>query len=295
MKFLKARTFRSPGLVFKCFVFLFFSLFINTFIESQQILFNIGDNILDYLNRNPTQYLNYGDFFANTPDGRIDFLKYKVETSEADTKFLVQGSTVFGVMQYENNATALLYDITGDGVLDVRLDFLFMPFWVLSESSLTNISGNNNLLQFLNNGQRMFNGNDNPNANGGMTAYITMLSSRIDVSTENRDLFFGMLEYYSFAQYPALALMLISELAIRYEERFGSTHPLLLLHTAESLINLGNIEYAVIFINDLLSVSPDFVPAKVYSWQLERDPAIKQRKYTELKTNHPNHWIVRQI
>jgi hypothetical protein len=289
------RTLKTPVWVLRCLGFLFFSLFITTFIESQQILFDIGDNIVDYLKRNPASFIINGSNFVNTPDGRVDYLTYKAETSDIDTKFLVQYSTLFGVMQYENDAISLLYDITGDGNLDVRLDFLIIPFWVMSESSFTNISSNNNLQQFLDNGQKMFNGNDNPYTNGAITAYITMFTSRYSVSTDNRDLFFGMLEYYSFAEYPALALMLISELAIRYEERFGSTHPLLLLHTAESLINLGNSEYALIFINDLLSISPDFIPAKVYSWQLERDPAIKQRKYTELKANHPNHWIVRQI
>jgi hypothetical protein len=274
---------------------LFFGLFINSFIESQQIIFNVGDNIIDYLSRNPTQYLTYGTSVLNIPDGRVDFLKYKAETTEIDTKFLVQGSTVYGVMQYVNNETVLLYDVTGDGILDVHHNLLIIPFWVISESEHTNISGNNNVLQFMDNGLRMFNGNDNPSANGVINTYLTDIASRISASTNNRDLFLGLLEYYIYTDNPALAVMLISELGIRYEARFGTFHPLILLHTAESLINLGENETALIFINDLLSTNPDFIPAKVYSWQLERDPTIKQRKYAELKTNHPNHWIVRQI
>jgi len=275
--------------------FLSMCFFIGGITYSQQILFHIGDNIMDYLNKNPPQYLTQGTFLYNIPDGGVDFLKYKAETSEIDTKFLVQGSSVFGVMQYENNTTMLLYDITGNGILDVNHDSLLIPFWVLSKSSHTKISGNNNMLRFLDNGLKMFNGDDNPYTNDAMRKYVVDFSSLINTSTDNRDLFYGMLEYYRLAQYPELALMIISELGMRYLERFGNIHPLISLHIAESLINLGDNELADEFINDILSTNPDFIPAKVYSWQLEEDPIIKQRKYNDLKTNHRNHWIVRQI
>jgi len=141
----------------------------------------------------------------------------------------------------------------------------------------------------------MFNDDVNPYTSGTINKYITYFSTHIDISNNNRDLFFGMLEYYIFAEYPALALMVSSELGIRYEERFDTIHPLVLLHTAESLINLGYYDYAIVFIDDILSTNPDFIPAKVYSWQLEDNPTVQQRKYNELKISHPNHWIVKEI
>jgi len=279
---------------FKYF-FLCICFFIGGIIYSQQVIFHVGDNIMEYISKNPPQYLTQGNFLYNIPDGRVDFLKYKVETTDIDTKFLIQGSTVFGVIQYENNATKLLYDITGDGILDVSHDSLLIPFWVLSESAQTKMSRNNNVLRVLDNGLKMFNGNDGPYANDAMRKYMTEFSSLINISTDNRDLFYGMLEYYRLAQYPALALIIISELGIRYNERFGNIHPLISLHIAESLINFGNNEVAVGFIDEILSANPNFVPAKVYSWQLERNTTIKQRKYNELKTNYRNHWMVKQI
>jgi hypothetical protein len=234
-----------------------------------------------------------GTFLLNSPDGRVDFLKYKAETTEVDTKYLVQGSTVFGVMQYENNASGILYDINGDGILDVRHDSLFLPFWGLSESTYTKISKNNNLLQFMDYGFKMFNDDAGPAA--AVNKFLSDLSAHIDISINNRDLFYGMLEYYNFVDDPVLALMLISELGIRCEERFGTVHPLIFLHMAESLINLSNYDLAIKFIDEILSTNPNFVPAKVYSWQLEKNPTVKQRKYNELKASHPNHWIVKGI
>ena len=286
---------KTPSRVFKVFLVFFFALFINGIIFPQQILFKVNDNIIDYLKNNPPQYLTYGSFFINSPDGRIDFLKYKAETTDIDTKFLVQGSTVFGVMQCENNTTSLLYDITGDGIIDVIHDSLFLPFWVLSQSQYTNISASNNLMEFFDNGMRMFNDDASPYTLGVNNRYLSELFSNMDISINNRDLFYGMFQYYSFVRYPALALLTISELGIRYERRFGNIHPLIYLHIAESLINMNLNEYAIVYINEILLIHPDFVPAKVYSWQLEENPAIKQRKYNELKRNHPNHWIVRQI
>jgi hypothetical protein len=271
------------------------NIFISGFVYSQQIIFTVGDNITNYVKNNPPQYLTQGEFLYNIPDGRFDFLKYKVETSEIDTIFLVQDSNVFGVIQHENNTTIVLYDITGDGILDISHDSLLIPFWILSKSAHTKITDKNNLLRFLDNGLKIFNGNDNPHANNAMRNHIVDFSQNINISIENRDLIYGMLEYYRLAQYPSLALMIISELGIRYAERFGSIHPLINLHVAESLINMGYGEVALGFINEILSENPDFVPAKVYSWQLETDPVIKQRKYNELKTNYPRHWIVRQI
>jgi hypothetical protein len=291
----RRRFFINSDRTFKGVFIFIFGVLINSFTFSQQIIFNIGDNIIDYLSKNPAQYLTYGTFIIDYPDGRVDFLKYKAETSEIDTKFLIQGSTVFGVMQYKNKITTLLYDITGDGILDVSHDALILPFWVLSESTYTNISNSNNLSQHMTNGFNIFNSDIGPNAPDGLRNYLIDLSSYMGTSNNNRDLFYGLMQYYIYTQSPSLALMLISELGIRYEKRFGNMHPLILLHTAESLIQLGNREAALIFINDLLSTNPNFIPAKVYSWQLETDPVIKQRKYNELKTNHPNHWIVKQI
>jgi len=286
---------KKTGWIYRgLFVFLF-GLLINTAIFSQQILFKLGDNIIDYLNNNPPQYLTIGTFVINSPDGRADFLKYKAETTVIDTKFLVQDSTIFGVMQHENDTTSILYDITGDGILDVVFDDLIIPFWVLTDSQYTKISQNNNLRQFLDNGYNVFNSDAGPYSPGTGDSFVSSLFSQFDVSVDNRDLIFGLMQYYTYTNSPELAVMIIYSFGINYENRFGSAHPLIHLHFAESLINLGNFELALTTINHILSTNPDFVPAKVYSWQLEKNPTVKQRKYVELKTNHPNHWIVKQI
>ena len=267
----------------------------NVSVYSQQLLFKVGDNIIDYLNQNPTQYLTQGTLLMDSPDGQVDFLKYKANTIETDTKYLVQGSNVFGVMQNDNISTYFLYDINGDGILDCEHDFLFLPFWVLSESGYTKTVVDNNLLEYLDNGYKMFNGKENPYSSGSMRKYLTDFASNTGIANYNRDLFYAILEYYSFAQYPELALMILFEFETRYKERFGSSHPVIILHIIESMINNGYRENAADFIKEYESKYFDFIPLKVYSWQLEKNPLIKQQKYEKLKQEHPEHWIVLQI
>jgi len=180
----------------------------------------------------------------------------------------------------------------GDGVLDIYSDLLFLPAWVLSKSSYTKISKNNNLKQIFDIGFNGFNSDDPRTA---IEIYVESCFSNISISTENRDIFLALVQYTSYTNYPDLALVIISWVETQYLERFGVTHPFILLYKAESMINLGQHEQAMEIIKQLLLISPNFIPAKVYSWRLEKDLTIKQEKYEELKTMYPNHWIVRQI
>ena len=42
--------------------------------------------------------------------------------------------------------------------------------------------------------------------------------------------------------------------------------------------------------DNIVDLYPDFVPFKVYSWQLEKDKKVKGLKYKNLKNKYPNHW-----
>jgi hypothetical protein len=287
---------KNQSLFFRCFFILFFSIFTNGLIFSQQKIFQVGDNVLNHLNRNPPQFRVPGQKILKTPDGSVDLLKYQVEILDTDIIFLAQGSTVFGVVQRENNNTRNIYDINGDGILDVEHDDLFIPPWVLSKSQYTKISKNNKLPLLLDNIYEMFNNNISPYETTDFEEkYLTnFFSAIIDTSVDNRDLYYAMFQYYLLNDRPFLALLIISDLARRYHERFGTIHLLIKLFTAETLINLGDTKNAMMFINEILSTSPDYVPAKVYRWQLESNPTVRQRMYNELKKNFPNHWMVRQ-
>jgi hypothetical protein len=279
----------------KRIVVLFIEIQICSLLFSQQILFNVGDNVLDYLSKNPTNYLVPGQKLFDIPEGRIDFRKYKNITVDEDTKFLTHGLSLLGVMQNDKGVTIFLYDLNGDGILDNIHDNLIIPPWVLSKSPYTQKTNNNNLKDYLDKGLSMFNGDDNPYATGLVNNYLAQFFQNIGPSYENRDLFYAFFLYYYLAAHPDIAYNIICQIEIDYKERFDSVHPIIILHKAETLINMQEYQLANELIKNLLEIEPDFIPAKVYSWQLEIIPAIRQYKYNNLKSNYPSHWIVKLI
>jgi hypothetical protein len=48
-------------------------------------------------------------------------------------------------------------------------------------------------------------------------------------------------------------------------------------------------------LKELLTISPDFIPAKVYEYQLESNSSIKAELLENLKQKYPEHWIVKQL
>jgi hypothetical protein len=114
----------------------------------------------------------------------------------------------------------------------------------------------------------------------------------------NRDLLYIFL-YYAFMNQDATleAMASMYNMIQSYYQRFGGPHPLFYLYLEESIMNSGydpkNINPNPFTV--LLSFDPDFVPAKVYMMQLEKNSAEKKRLFESLKDEHPDHWIVKQL
>lgn len=275
-------------------VFLF--ILLCPFLPAQQIIFHPGDNIVEYCESNPPVYSVAGPQILNLPEGRVDFYKYKVQTVDEDTKFFHQQSWLTGVLQNQNGVNQMLFDINGDGILDGEYSRIIIPYWILSRSFHTAKGGENNLEAFLDDGIDAFNGDPNPYESGAHQNYVLNFLDMIEPETRNRDLFYAFfLYYYTIQNSPETDLLLLNSIEADYAQRFGTVHPILLLHTAETYMNMGNFDKAGEFVRRLLEARPDFVPGKVYSWQLETNLPEKQKKYNALKAEHPDHWIVRQI
>lgn len=78
---------------------------------------------------------------------------------------------------------------------------------------------------------------------------------------------------------------LVYLLCKRIRNRYNQVHPLNLLYTAECFIRLRQIRDAGMFLKDLLTLDPDFVPAKVNQHQLESDTDKADSLLKELKEN----------
>jgi tetratricopeptide (TPR) repeat protein len=194
------------------------------------------------------------------------------------------------------------FDFSGDGVIDsaIPLDFGFRVIapWVLTYVDEDTINTTDEVfIAYLDRAFEQFAGNDNPYNNGThMELLQELFSNAGDLDSSNRDLLLALFNFYLFGNtLPQAALQNIEYIKSTCEERFDLSHAIFHLHRLESYISMGESEKAIKELEILLEMAPDFVPAQVYKWQLETDPAEKEIQYRYLKEKFPNHWIVVQI
>jgi hypothetical protein len=260
----------------------------------------LGQDLLQFMNKNPPGYKTFGPKILQMREGTIDFYKYSPVTTDLDLKILVVVDKYeIGVLQREDDDSVILLDMKGDGKLDTKFPILFVPYWVVAQNTPNRLkTNNNNVKEFLDGFYKAFQTDVNPYLQNGELDQRSseLLKNLENDNLENRDLIYTIFCYYRLGNaFPMQALEALNYLTDNYVSRFDSAHPLLFLYTVETLLNLGNIEGARGVLLDLLKIDPGFVPAQVYQWQLEQDKQEKERLYKQLKKLHPNHWIVVQI
>ncbi len=256
-----------------------------------------GQDLNDYLAAHPVRYKIVGPVIIPIKEGRVDFYKYSSSTTDAGLKVLsINDQYVVGVLQQENGVPKILMDMDGDGKLDTYVPNLIVPFWVVADDTpQAQRSSTNNVKSFLDDFYQSFQSDDDPSTpNGSLQQTIVRLRTSLQQDDlPNRDLLYALHSYYEIAVIsPYEALVAWQYLVNGYLARFSADHPLLYLHTVETLINLGQLEQARDILSTFLSMTPDSVPGRYYQWQLETDPARKASEYKSLKQDHPKHWMV---
>ena len=233
-------------------------------------------------------------------DGFQEMIGYKEVITKEDTKFLVSGNKLVGVTQYVNGKEICLYDMVGDGKIDIISPYPIVPAWVITDSEYNKKSSKNNIDKYLEEFYKLFNGNENPYTSKKLNKLIdkTMQASA-NIKNENRDIIYGIFLYYGLQSIknPFLDFANMNMVENTYKERFNKgVHPLIYLWMIETLINVGADKKDLEpLLNDILNLYPDFIPFQVYSWQLEKDKKVKENKYKNLKNKYPKHWIVKQL
>jgi hypothetical protein len=201
-----------------------------------------------------------------------------------------------GVLVNDANPYYLI-DIDGDSILDVKTNFLHVPYWVVASNSIKD--GNNENAMFLfDYWYQTFQNNESPRNS----------SLLIDLSREyflaanntayiNRDLIYLHQLYdqlYAEGEYD-LALRYLAILDDETQSRYGmGTHIIVLIYTLESLYKIQDFDRAVRTNNILLEYFPDCIVSQVYQVLLETDPVERNRLKEALLSKHGEHWLVRE-
>jgi hypothetical protein len=260
---------------------------------------SIGQDLRDYLGKHPPKYMTAGPTVVSMREGKIDFYKYKLNTTDTDIKILMVNKTYpIGVLERIADKDKILLDMSGSGILDTDFSILFVPYWVVAESTPESLkTKHNNVFKYFEGFYQSFQSDVNPVTSGALKKQLDELVNLMtNDNLENRDLIYALYCYYKLGpSLPRQCMEVLRYLTDNYNARFDAVHPLLLLHTLETSINAGNNDGARVVMQELVRMYPNFVPGLVYQWQLEKDPQAKQRYYSQLKKEHPNHWIVKQI
>lgn len=84
---------------------------------------------------------------------------------------------------------------------------------------------------------------------------------------------------------------LMTDLAYEFKRIFNKIPAIIYIYKFEAYDTSGKNEEAAKIIDEGLTEYPDSVPLKVYKFLSSKDEAVK----TDLLTNHPNHWMVKQF
>lgn len=279
-------------------IIIIISLLINIQNNYTSDCLNIGDNIVSIFNENIPKYKTEGIKIINIEEGKVDFYKYKIETTDNDIKYLViLDKYIIGVLQNNNGNNEFIFDMNGDGILDTIFNKMVIPYWVVKENNISNISRHNNIQIWLDNAFTNFNSTENPYSSGNHIQLLKNILFEIENGNiENKDILYSIYFYYYMGnKYPWIALQTLLFIKDAYLNRFDKLHPIIYLFEIETYINLNRIEEAKAVLNTLLEIAPEFVPGYVYRWQLENNPKKKREYYIFLKEKYPNHWITVQI
>ena len=220
-------------------LFLLMSLALDGFCKENLAL---GQDLYSYLRDHPPSMKSAGRKILGIPEGTVDFYKYKAQTDKNDIKILVILEKYFvGVLQSENGKSHLLYDLTGDGVLDAEVTEMEVPYWVVARNTEEKQkTSKNNIKQYLDGYYQMFQQDANPFTSGKFVGYAdTILKKVVSGSIDNRDILYALYCSYKWGNsYLAGAVSSVEYLAKNYLTRFQADHARFYLQFLELDIKL---------------------------------------------------------
>jgi hypothetical protein len=216
---------------------------------------------------------------------------------EATPKYtlLVSSDYAYGVLVNDTNPYYMI-DIDGDSVLDVKTNFLHVPYWVVATNSSKD-GRNRNILSFFDDWYYIFQGNESPrNTDSIISLAMEYYEAANDTSYINRDLIYlhQLYDHLFSAQEYDLALRYLAILDYETQSRYRTgMHITILIYTMESNYKVQDYVRAARATNILLEYFPDCIPGLVYQVLLETNPAVKNKLREALLSKHGEHWLVK--
>lgn len=286
----------------KIIIVLFIVYSISFNVISENIL-SLGDNVNDF-------YLLHETEFKKTEvlqlvNGWPDIIIFLTYSNNEKSSFppligaqaLGLSGIPFGTKIKNDDEEYYLISMNNNYILNLKADDIIIPYWILFPTEAKR-DNNPAFIKMMNFYYETYNSNQGPiGYNITLKKGVEILNKAASTTTmSNRDLFLAFNFYiYCNQEYKESSLECIKKIDNEVIKRFKKRHLLPILYTLESLINLGDFEEAKLYLNLLLTLDPNYIPALVYDYNLEDDKEIAKLKLEKLKKKYPNHWIVKQL
>lgn len=219
--------------------FVLFLSFLSALQTFGQERLSLGQNLHDYLRDHPPMYMTAGPKIINMAEGTIDFYKYRLKTTDSDIKILmVNKAYPIGILEKVDGKDKILLDMSGNGILDTDYPMLWVPYWVVADSTPERLkTRHNNVYKYFEGFYQAFQADENPMTSGVLKKHLDELVSLMaNNNLENRDMVYALYCYYRLGPpFPKQCLAVLHYLTVNYYKRFEALHPLLQLHTLETL------------------------------------------------------------
>ncbi len=279
-------------------IYLIMFTFLTGLAFSQEL--TIGSNIDDYLRDNIKLY-DHNQIIGDANGWNDILIRVSSDSNnEAATMMSYQqlGETggVFAFLLGTPPDAYCLVDTDGDRILDKKNLNVILPYWAMKPSTIS--TDDPDIKQLMDYFYNSFQDNGGPNGpNSEIPKGIQLVKKAvIDPSIPNRDIYYLFHYYLSYNQmYPDVCLNSILFLKDVFQERFGYIHVVLDLYHFETLLNLGKNEEARNLLSGIISNNQEFIPLKAYSFNMEKNPELQNKKKDDLLKNHSEHWMVKNM
>ena len=122
-----------------------------------------------------------------------------------------------------------------------------------------------------------------------------LIDYKMGIKSINRQLALLLDGYMNSLSDPTKALKWIAAMKKEYANIYHTSHPLILLYEGESMINGKRAADAYKHFEGFLKLYPKSVMAWVYLYKMEPDKRMAKTWLSILKSQHPNHWVVKEL
>jgi hypothetical protein len=216
--------------------------------------------------------------------------------SLADGSKLIISANYFpiGVVTKVNGKNVFLLDYNGDSILDYSPEYLFVPPWVVDNTSKGTDHGEK-ILELYEKKFDSYNGNELPSDSQEMKDVgKNLVGAAKDSNAPDRIyIYFDYLYELSYSRKD----FEIAEIDLLNIEKITSTttksRSAWLIEAIERSYKVNDLGKTKKYDDELVKISPEFVPGLYYQYVLETDMSSKQQMKTSLLKRYKDHWMIR--